>query len=114
MSEEIEIRTGPVRTSGYALKLRRAVNAALRDFYKKGELDPKKVNETITELNRIAYEVIVDKFQVPKEAVVNILVKIGREGDTVKIKDVNIEVWDKDEILSNNITKEVKNKLFPQ
>ena len=44
------IKTGPVRTSGYALKLRRAVNAAFRDLYKQGRLDPRRVNEVVTEL----------------------------------------------------------------
>jgi hypothetical protein len=67
----VVLKTGPVRTSGYAIKLRRAVNAAFRKEYKEKTLDSKKVNELVTGLNQKIYEVLVNKYQVPKEAVVN-------------------------------------------
>ncbi len=107
----VEVKTGPVRTSGYAIKLRRVINAALREEYKSGKLDSKKVNDAITELNKKIYAVLVDKFEVPKEAVVNITVDVEPSGDSITIKKIDVEVWDKDEILSKNVTREVGEKL---
>lgn len=105
------VKTGPVRTSGYALKLRRAVNAAFRDYYKKGILDPKQVNDMVTSLNRVIYEVLVNQYRVPKEAVVNITLDLElRDGELVP-RDVSVEVWERDEILSNNATQDVRRKL---
>ncbi len=107
----VEVKTGPVRTSGYALKLRRVINAAFRDLYKEGKVDPRKVNDVVTELNKKIYEVLVGKFEVPKEAVVNIVADVEPSGDSIAIKNIEVEVWDKDEILSKNVTKEVQEKL---
>ncbi len=102
------VRTGPVRVSGYAIKLRRVINAVLRDRYKSGELDAKLVNKLISELNARIYQVLVEKFEVPKEAVANIVVDFDVEDGKMIINDIQIEVFDKDEILSENATKEVK------
>lgn len=33
---EYEVRTGPVRVSGYSIKLRRVINGVLSDRFKKG------------------------------------------------------------------------------
>ncbi len=107
----IVIKTGPVRTSGYALKLRRAVNAAFRDLYKQGRLDPRRVNEVVTELNRVIYEVLVNQYRVPKEAVVNITVELEVGEEEPRVRDVSVEVWERDDILSNNATSDVKRKL---
>ncbi len=108
----VEARTGPVRFSGYALKLRRVFNAAFKDKYKSGELDPNIINQDVSELNRKIYEVLVEKFEIPKEAIVNITVNYDITPDKhLKIEDINIEIFDKDDILSRNATKEVKNKL---
>lgn len=110
--EMAELRTGPVRLSGYALKLRRVFNAAFKDKYKSGELDANVINEDVSELNRKIYEVLVDRFEIPKEAIVNITVDYDvTEDKHLKINDISIEVFDKDEILSKNATKEVKSKL---
>ncbi len=107
----VVLKTGPVRTSGYAIKLRRAVNAAFRKDYKEGKMDAKKVNEVVTDLNKKIYEILVQKFQVPKEAVVNIAIEVEPKEDSIVVKDISVEVFDKDEILSSNATREVKQKL---
>jgi len=108
----MEVRTGPIRFSGYALKLRRAFNAAFRDKYKSGEIDAKTINQDLSELNRKIYEVLVDKFKVPKTAIVNINLEYDLSPDNhLIIKDIEIEVFDKDDILSTNATNEVKSKL---
>lgn len=108
----VEVKTGPVRLSGYALKLRRVFNATFRDKYKSGELDPGAINQDVSELNRKIYEALVQKFEIPKEAIVNIVVDYEISSDKhLKINDITIEIYDKDEILSRNATKEVKSKL---
>ncbi|RLG90001.1 MAG: DUF2258 domain-containing protein, partial [Thermoprotei archaeon] len=54
-----EVRTGPIRLSGYALKLRRVVNAALRDYYKQKKLDAKEINNIISDINAKIYNILV-------------------------------------------------------
>jgi len=111
MSEEYEVRTGPVRVSGYSIKLRRVINGVLSDKFKKGELDSKSINDSISDLNKTIYQVIVDKFEVPKEAVTNIILKFSVGENKIKVKDINVEIFDRDEILSNNVTKELRNLI---
>jgi hypothetical protein len=108
---EISFKTGPVRASGYAIKLRRVVNAALREHYKSKVLNPKKVNEYVTNLNKTLYQILIDRLGVPKELVVDISGKIVTSGDSIQIKDVEITLWDKDELLSRSVTKELREKL---
>jgi len=110
-AEVVSIKTGPVRTSGYALKLRRAVNAAFRDKYKEGKLEPRRVNELVTQVNRVIYEVLVDQYRVPKEAVVNISLDLEVSDGDVRVRDLVVEVWERDDILSRNATQDVRSKL---
>ncbi len=106
-----EVRTGPVRVSGYAIKLRRVVNAALRDYYKQKVLSAKEINKLISDLNAAIYNILVEKFEVPKDAVVNIILNYDVEDGQFKIKDIKIEVFDLNEILTRNTTMEIKKKL---
>lgn len=106
-----EVRTGPVRVSGYAIKLRRAVNAALRDLYKEKKLDAKEVNKLISDLNAAIYNVLVERFEIPKEAIVNIVLTYDIENERFVIKDINIEVYDLNHILTRNTTNEIKKAL---
>ncbi len=106
-----EVRTGPVRVSGYALKIRRVVNAALKDYYKQKILDPKQINKIISDLNATIYNILVEKFEVPKDAVVNIVLNYDVEDNRFVIKDIRIEVFDLNEILTRNTTMEVKRVL---
>ncbi len=106
------VRTGPVRVSGYAIKLRRVVNASLRPLYKEKKIDSKEVNAKISEINAAIYEVLINKFEVPKEAIVNITLEYDVEGEEFRIKDIKIEVYDLNEILTKNTTSEVKKLLL--
>jgi len=110
-SDELEVMTGPVRVSGYALKIRRVINGVFSDKVKKGEVDSKKLNESITELNRKIFRVLVEKYKVPKEAVTNIRLKISLNDSKVAVKDIKVEVFDIDEILSNNVTNDLKSEF---
>lgn len=106
-----EVRTGPVRVSGYALKLRRVVNAALRDLYKEKKIDAKEVNKAISDLNAKIYQILVEKFEVPKDAIVNIVLDYDVEDGKFVVKDIRVEVFDLNEILTRNTTNEVKKIL---
>ena len=103
-----EVRTGPIRLSGYALKLRRVVNAALRDYYKQKKLDAKEINNIISDINAKIYNILVEKFEVRKDAVVNIILQYEVEDNKFLIKDIKIEVFDLNEILTRNATNEIK------
>ncbi len=106
-----EVRTGPVRVSGYALKLRRVVNAALRDLYKEKKIDAKEVNKAISDLNAKIYQILVEKFEVPKDAVVNVVLNYEVEDGKFVVKDIRVEVFDLNEILTKNTTNELKKIL---
>ena len=106
-----EVRTGPVRVSGYALKLRRVVNAALRDLYKEKKIDAKEVNKAISDLNAKIYQILVEKFEVPKDAVVNIVLNYEVEDGKFVVKDIRVEVFDLNDILTKNTTNELKKIL---
>ncbi|MFP3137143.1 MAG: DUF2258 domain-containing protein [Nitrososphaeria archaeon] len=105
------LRTGPVRSSGYALKLRRVVNAALRPLIKGGTLTADQVNEELTKLNRALYSYIVEKYQIPKEAVVNVALRYTVEGGRFSIIDAQVDIYERDDILSNNVTEGVRRDL---
>lgn len=106
-----EVRTGPVRVSGYAIKLRRVVNAALRDYYKEKRLNTKEINDLLSDLNTKIYNVLVNRFEIPKDAVVNIILNYEVEDNKFVIKDLKIEVFDLNDILTKNATIEVKKLL---
>ena len=109
--ETQEVRTGPVRSSGYAIKLRRTINAVIRPLVKEGSLDSKQVNEELTRLNKALYEALVERFEIPKDAVVNITVRYQVKDKEFKIEDVEVDVYDKSDVLSRNVTQEVKKML---
>ncbi len=106
------VRTGPVRVSGYAIKLRRVVNASLRPLYREKKISSKEVNTKISEINTAIYEVLINKFEVPKEAIVNIILEYNTGGGEFRVKDIKIEVYDLNEILTKNTTSEVKKLLL--
>ena len=106
-----QVKTGPVRVSGYAIKLRKAINGVLSDYYKQGKCSSKAINESISDLNKKIYEVIVDKYKVPKEAVTNIVLDFDVEDNKIIVKDILVEIFDKVEMLSKTITEDLKSML---
>ncbi|MGC8556943.1 MAG: DUF2258 domain-containing protein [Fervidicoccus sp.] len=108
---EVSLKTGPVRMSGYALKLRRATNAALRKIYQEKKIEPKIANQMLTDLNKSLYEILINKYNIPKDAVINIELVLDISDSNLNLKDINISIYDKDDILSGNVTKELKQLL---
>lgn len=114
MSEGVitqEVKTGPVRSSGYAIKLRRAINATIRPLVKEGALDSKQVNEELTRLNKALYKAMIERFEIPKDAVVNVTVRYQVRDKEFEIEDVKVDIYDKSDVLSRNVTQEVKRML---
>ncbi|AFH42198.1 DUF2258 domain-containing protein [Fervidicoccus fontis] len=108
---EVSLKTGPVRMSGYALKLRRATNAALRKLYQEKKIEPKIANQMLTDLNKSLYDILINKYNIPKDAVINIELVLDISDSNLNLKDINISIYDKDDILSGNVTKELKQLL---
>ncbi|AFZ70360.1 hypothetical protein Calag_0603 [Caldisphaera lagunensis DSM 15908] len=108
---EILLKTGPVRMSGYALKLRRAANAAFRKLYAEKKVDPKVVNQLLTDLNKNLYGVLVENYNIPKDIIVNIQIVFDLNDNSISIKDMDLTIYDKNEILSKELTKEFKKLL---
>ncbi|HEW64303.1 DUF2258 domain-containing protein [Fervidicoccus fontis] len=108
---EVSLKTGPVRMSGYALKLRRATNAALRKLYQEKKIEPKIANQMLTDLNKSLYEILINKYNIPKDAVINIELVLDISDSNLNLKDINISIYNKDDILSGNVTKELKQLL---
>ncbi|ADI31731.1 DUF2258 domain-containing protein [Staphylothermus hellenicus] len=106
-----EVRTGPVRVSGYAIKLRRVINAALRDYYKQKVLNAKEINNIISDLNAKIFNVLVERFEIPKDAIVNVILNYEVENNKFVIKDIKVEVYDLNEILTRNATAEIKKNI---
>lgn len=57
------------------------------------------------------YEVIVGNYEVPKDAILNIQATVLEHEDNIKIKEIAIEIWSRDEILSKAVTKEISKRL---
>lgn len=109
----MEARTGYVRVSGYAIKLRRVINATLSDYFKKGELDSSKVNEKISEVNSELFKVIVEDLKIPKEAIVNITLSFEPDKDKgLKVNGISIHVFEENKNLSDKATEAAKKVLL--
>ena len=107
MSTSYTITTGPVRASGYALRFRRAAYAAARAH---PNVPAPALNEEVARVNRAIYNALV-ALGVPKGAVLVISAALSFEGDRPRISDVRIDVMQRDDVLSEDVTKAVAAEL---
>jgi hypothetical protein len=110
------VKTGPVRLSGYAIKLRKVVNASVSTALKSRPEVPKKevqkkVNEVLTNLNRAIYQVLVEKYMAPKDAIVNIELEYELVGTEFKIKNLKVDLYELNTSISEEATAELKKML---
>jgi len=110
------VKTGPVRLSGYAIKLRRVVNASVSSYLRsKPEVSKKdvqrKVNEFLTNLNKIIYEVLVEKYMAPKDAIVNIELEYEIADTEFKIRNLRVDLYELNTSISDEATAELKKIL---
>jgi len=101
------VKTGPLRLGGYAIKLRRVVNAVLREKYKSGEINSKTVNKQLSDINAVIYNVIVEKYQIPKDAIINIVLDFDVVEGRIKVNSIEVELYEKIEIISRNASQEI-------
>ncbi len=89
------LRTGLVIAGGYADKVRRVLFAQLRDKIKAGELSNQEVARAAGELNRLLYEIIVNRLRLDKGDVVRIVVEYDVEDGNIvfKLDTLTIEAW---------------------
>ena len=89
------LRTGLVIAGGYADKVRRVLFAQLRDKIKSGELTNQDVAAAAGELNRLLYEILVNRMKVDKGDVVRVTVEYEVEDGKIvfKLDTLTIEVW---------------------
>lgn len=89
------LRSGYVIAGAYADKIRRTLFAQTRDLVKSGELTAQEVARAAGELNRILYEILVNKLKTDKGDVVRINIEYSvEEGKIVWDYDkLTIQVW---------------------
>ena len=120
-----QLSTGLVIAGAYADKLRRVLFAQLRDAIKRGEIDNKTVARRAGELNRLLYEILVNKLKLDKGDAVRIRIEYEVKNgdiewrlDTLRIeafrripddeveKIVRESIGKVEEILAREITEE--------
>jgi len=89
------LRSGYVIAGAYADKIRRTLFAQTRDLVKSGELTAQEVARAAGELNRVLYEILVNKLKTDKGDVVRISVEYNvEEGRIVWDYDtLTLQVW---------------------
>jgi hypothetical protein len=78
------LSTGLIIAGAYADKARRVLFAQLRDKIKSGELSNKEVARAVAELNRILFDILVNRLKTDKGDVVRVRVDYEVEDGTVK------------------------------
>ena len=71
----MKLSSGYIIVGAYADKIRRTLFAQLRDHIKKKEIDPKMVAKASGELNKLLYEILVNKLKLDKGDVVRVMVE---------------------------------------
>jgi len=89
------LRTGLVIAGGYADKVRRVLFAQLKDRIKKGELSNTDVARAAAELNRLLFEILVNRLGIDKGDVVRITVDYEVDPPEIRwlLDTLRIQAW---------------------
>ena len=89
------LRSGLVIAGGYADKVRRVLFAQLRDKVKSGEIENREVARAAGELNRILFEIIVNRLKIDKGDVVRISVEYEVKDGRIewKLDTLTVQAW---------------------
>jgi hypothetical protein len=79
-----QLSTGFVIAGAYADKLRRVLFAQLRDAIKSGQIETKQVAFRAGELNRVLFEILVNKLKIDKGDVVRIRIEYDLSDGDIK------------------------------
>ena len=106
-----QLSTGLVIAGAYADKLRRVLFAQLRDKIKAGELTNQLVAQKAGELNRLLFDILVNKLKIDKGDVVRIRIEYDVvNGDIVwKLDTLKIEVFKR--VPDEEVEKAVKETI---
>ena len=90
-----QLSTGLVIAGAYADKLRRVLFAQLRNEIKSGKIDSKQVARRAGEINRLLFEILVNKLRIDKGDAVRIRVEYEiKDGDIIwKLDTLRIEAF---------------------
>jgi len=91
----MRLNTGLIIVGAYADKVRRTLFAQLKDKIKAKEIDSKNVAKASADLNKLLYEIFVNKLKLDKGDVVRIIVNYDlADGDVVwNLDTLKIEVF---------------------
>ena len=91
----MQLSTGLIIAAAFADKIRRVVFAQLRDEIKKGTISSETVVRRTAELNRLLYDIIVNRLKMDKLDAVRIRIEYDvRDGDIVwKLDTLRIEAY---------------------
>ena len=101
--------TGYVIAGAYADKVRRTLFAQTRDLIKSGTLTPQEVARAAGELNRILYEVFVNKLKTDKGDVVMVIIEYNVEDNRIvwNYDKLEVRVWrrERDDVVARALTE---------
>jgi hypothetical protein len=91
----MRLSSGYIIVGAYADKIRRTLFAQLRDKIKSKEIDSKEVARAAAELNKLLYEILVNKLGLDKGDVVRIIVEYDVADDRINwnLETLKIEVF---------------------
>ena len=88
----MKLSSGLVIAGAYADKLRRTLYAQLKDRIKSKEIDSKEVARASAELNRLLYEIIVNKIRLDKGDVVRVRIDYEEKDGQIVWKYDTLEI----------------------
>ncbi len=107
----MKLSSGYVIIGAYADKIRRTLFAQLRDQIKSGELDSKEVARAAAELNRLLYEIFVNRLKVDKGDVTRVRIDYEVEDGRIKWNFDTLEIEVFKRVPSEEITDVVKDVI---
>jgi hypothetical protein len=103
------LMTGYVIAGAYADKVRRTLFAQTRDLVKSGTLTPQEVARAAGELNRILYEVFVNKLKTDKGDVVMVNIEYNIEDNRIvwNYDKLEVRVWrrERDDVVARALSE---------
>ncbi|HIP58470.1 MAG TPA: DUF2258 domain-containing protein, partial [Archaeoglobus profundus] len=91
----MKLSSGYIIMGAYADKLRRTLFAQLKEHIKNKEIDPQDVAKASAELNKLLYEILVNKLKLDKGDVVRIMIEYELVDNQInwKLETLKVEVF---------------------
>ena len=91
----MKLSSGYIIVGAYADKIRRTLFAQLRDKIKSKEIDSKTVAKAAADLNKLLYEILVNKLKLDKGDVVRIMIEYEVSDGEIQwnLDSLNVEVF---------------------